>query len=237
MITQHCELLPVHDDVMTKNSPTTDATRRHDYLPAAGHDLFLPAYDLLTRVLGFRRAYRTLLDQAGLRSGMTVLEVGCGTGNLIIAARQARPGITATGCDPDPLALRRAERKARAMTDLTFDRGYVQRLPYADEAFDRVLSSMMWHHLDDDTKGSAAEQIFRVLRPGGELHLVDIGGEVSADDGVLARRLMRSAHAAGNRGDAIPRQLRGAGFECTQVGTQRVRVFGQVAFFRAVRPA
>nr|WP_090275209.1 class I SAM-dependent methyltransferase [Mycolicibacterium komanii]CRL68156.1 methyltransferase [Mycolicibacterium komanii] len=221
---------------MTENTPTTESTRGHDYLPAAGHDLFLPAYDLLTRVLGFRRAYRTLIDQADLHSGMTVLEVGCGTGNLIIAARQAHPGIEATGCDPDPLALRRAERKARGRTDVIFDRGYVQNLPYADGMFDRVLSSMMWHHLDDDAKGSAAEQIFRVLRPGGELHLVDVGGEVPADDGALARRLMRSAHAAGNRGDAIPRQLSAVGFECTQVGHQRVRVFGHVAFFKAVRP-
>ncbi|OBB48182.1 class I SAM-dependent methyltransferase [Mycobacterium sp. 852002-51961_SCH5331710] len=222
---------------MTENTPTTEATGHHDYLPAAGHDMFLPAYDLLTRALGFRRAYRTLIAQADLRDGMTVLEVGCGTGNLIVAAHQAHPGIAATGCDPDPLALRRAERKARGLTGVTFDRGYAQRLPHADGVFDRVLSSMMWHHLDDDTKDAAAEQIFRVLRPGGELHLVDIGGEVSAEDGVLARRLMRSAHAAGNRGDAIPRQLRGAGFECTQVGHQRVRVFGHVAFFRAVRPA
>lgn len=222
---------------MTENTPTTESTGRHDYLPAAGHDLFLPAYDLLTRVLGFRRAYRALIDQADLRSGMRILEVGCGTGNLIVTARQAHPGIAATGCDPDPLALRRAERKARGLTDVTFDRGYVQRLPYADGMFDRVLSSMMWHHLDDATKDSAAEQIYRVLRPGGELHLVDVGGEESADDGALARRLMRSAHAAGNRGDAIPRQLRAAGFECTQVGRQRVPVFGHVAFFRALRPA
>nr|WP_090339058.1 class I SAM-dependent methyltransferase [Mycolicibacterium malmesburyense]CRL67164.1 methyltransferase [Mycolicibacterium malmesburyense] len=104
-------------------------------------------------------------------------------------------------------------------------------------SFDRVLSSMMWHHLDDDVKDAAAEEIFRVLRPGGELHLVDIGGAVSADDGVLARRMSRSTHAVGNRGDAIPRRLRAAGFECDQVATQRVRLVGHVAFFRAVRAA
>ncbi|MCV7278966.1 class I SAM-dependent methyltransferase [Mycolicibacterium flavescens] len=217
---------------MTKYHPAT----HHVYLPAAGHDLFLPGYDLLTRVFGFNRAYRTLIDQAGLRPGLSVLEVGCGTGNLIVGARRAEHGIRGVGCDPDPRALARAERKARSLSGLTFDRAYAQELPYGDGEFDRVLSSMMWHHLDENVKPAAAQEFFRVLRPGGSLHLVDIGGEVGDDGGVLARRIRRSAHAAGNLGDAIPRRLSEAGFECRQVGTRRIRLVGPVAFFRAIRP-
>ena len=207
---------------------------RHDYLPAAGHDALLPGYDLLTRALGFHRAYRTLIDQAELTAGLSVLEVGCGTGNLI--TRAARPGVTAVGCDPDPRAVARAERKARKLSGVTIDRGYVQDLPYADGRFDRVLSSMMWHHLDEPVKEQAAAEIFRVLRPGGSLHLVDIGGEPSTDDGFLARRVMHSPQGAGNLGDAIPRRLRGAGFECTVTGTQRIRLVGRVVVVRAIRP-
>lgn len=224
---------------MTKNRPhslTESMGNRHDYLPAAGHDALLPGYDLLTRVLGFQRAYRTLIEHADLADGLSVLEVGCGTGNLIIDARRRHPGVTAIGCDPDPRALARAERKARGLSDITFDRGYVQNLPYGDGQFDRVLSSMMWHHLDDDVKTRAAGEIFRVLRPGGSLHLMDIGGDMSADDGLLARRMMRSPHAAGNLGDAIPRRLRGAGFDCTVAGTHRVRFIGRLTVVRAVRP-
>ncbi|SEH77383.1 Methyltransferase domain-containing protein [Mycolicibacterium rutilum] len=220
---------------MTKNSPAGPPAHHPDYLPAAGHDLFLPGYDLLTRVLGFSRAYRTLIDQADLRDGLSVLEVGCGTGNLTVRARRAA-AIRAVGCDPDPRALARAQGKARGLTDLTFDRGYAQDLPYGDGEFDRVLSSMMWHHLDDRVKTAAAQEFFRVLRPGGSLHLVDIGGDVDTGDGLLARRIHRSPHAAGNLGDAIPRRLREAGFDCRQIGTQRVRLIGHVAFFRAVRP-
>lgn len=224
---------------MTEKSPhsiTHALGNRHDYLPAAGHDAFLPGYDLLTRMLGFRRVYRTLLDQAELTDGASVLELGCGTGNLITQVPRRHAGVTAVGCDPDPRALARAERKARGLSGITFDRGYAQRLPYPDGRFDRVLSSMMWHHLGEDVKAQAAAEIFRVLRPGGSLHLVDIGGEASPDDGLLARRMLRSPQAAGNLGDAIPRQLRGAGFDCTVVGTQRVRLIGLLTFFRAVRP-
>lgn len=208
---------------------------RRDYLPAAGHDALLPGYDLLTRLLGMNGAYDALIDQAELGDGQTVLEVGCGTGNLITRLQRRYPGVKAIGSDPDPRALDRARRKARKLAGITFERGYVQKLPYADGAFDRVLSSMMWHHLDDDVKGQAAKEIFRVLRPGGTLHLVDIGGDMTADDGLLSRRMLRSPHAAGNLGDAIPRRLRSVGFDCTQVSTRRLRLVGRVTLYRAAR--
>ena len=141
------------------------------------------------------------------------------------------------GSDPDPLALSRAQRKAARLNGIRFERGYAQRLPYADGEFDRVLSSMMLHHLDDDAKSAAAAEVFRVLRPGGRLHLVDMGGDMTARDGLSARLVMHSRHAAGNLGDAIPRILRAAGFDCTEVATQRHRFVGRLTYYRATRPA
>ena len=99
------------------------------------------------------------------------------------------------GSDPDPLALKRAQRKARRMSGIRFERGYAQRLPYSDGEFDRVLSSMMLHHLDGDAKAAAAAEVFRVLRPGGRLHLVDMGGDMTAHDGLSARLVLHSPHA------------------------------------------
>lgn len=215
---------------MTKHHP-------HDYLPAAGHDALLPGYDLMSRLLGMGKVYETLLAQAELADCRRVLEIGCGTGNLIVRAKRAHPDVDATGCDPDPRALDRARRKAGRLTGIRFERGYAQRLPYADGEFDRVLSSMMLHHLDDDAKTAAAAEVFRVLRPGGRLHLVDIGGDVTAGDGLMARLVMRNHHAAGNLGDAIPRLLGAAGFDCTRVASHRQRVVGRLTYYRATRPA
>ncbi|HEX9834657.1 MAG TPA: SAM-dependent methyltransferase, partial [Mycobacterium sp.] len=64
----------------------------------------------------------------------------------------------------------------------------------------------------------------------------DIGGDMTAADGLLARQLMRSDHAAGNLGDAIPSLLRSVGFDCTQVGTHRHRGVGRLTYYRAIRP-
>lgn len=208
----------------------------HDYMPAAGHDAFLPGYDLLTHLFGFSRVHDRLVGQAELADGHRVLEIGCGTGNLTIRAKKARPSIDVIGSDPDPLALKRAQRKARRLSGIRFERGYAQRLPYADGEFDRVLSSMMLHHLDSDAKTAAAAEVFRVLRPGGRLHLVDMGGNMTVGDGLSARLVLHSAHAAGNLGDAIPRLLRATGFDCSEVATHRNRGVGRLTYYRAVRP-
>jgi ubiquinone/menaquinone biosynthesis C-methylase UbiE len=184
----------------------------HDYLPAARHDALLPAYDTLARLVGMRRVYRTLIEQAELGDCRRVLEIGCGTGNLAIRAKRGHPDVEVVGSDPDPLALDRARRKGRRLPGIRFERGYAQRLPYAECEFDRVLSSMMLHHVDEGAKAAAAAEVFRVLRPGGRLHLVDI------------------TH------DETPRLLRRAGFECRELGRRRLRIVGQVTYYRADRP-
>nr|WP_110797771.1 class I SAM-dependent methyltransferase [Mycolicibacterium setense] len=198
-------------EVMTEHRPHL-LKNRHDYLPAAGHDAFLPGYDLLTRVLGMNPAYRELVAQAGLSGGQRIVEIGCGTGNLTIRAKKACPGADIVGTDPDPRALQRAQRKAKGMNGISFTRAYAQELPFDDGGFDLALSSMMLHHLDEATKTAAARELFRVLRPGGRLHVVDV------------------------RGDALARLFEDAGFECAVVGSGRIRLAGRLTYLRAIRP-
>ena len=203
---------------MTEHRPHTAA--QHDYIPAFGKDALLPFYDLLTRVLNMGRVYDALVAQAELADGL-----------------RAHPGVDLTGCDPDPLALARAKRKAGGMTGIQFERAYAQQLPYADGEFDRVLSSMMLHHLDEDVKAGAVAEVHRVLRPGGRLHVVDVGGHTTVPHGLAVRWMKDSPPPAGNLGDAIPRLLRAVGFDCTEVGTRRHRIIGQLTFYRAIRAA
>ena len=197
---------------MTEHRPHL-LKNRHDYLPAAGRDAFLPGYDLLTRVLGMGPAYRELVTQAGLTTGQRAVEIGCGTGNLTVRVKKACPTADIVATDPDPRALQRARRKAKEMTGVRFERAYAQELPFADAQFDRALSSMMLHHLDEATKAAAAAEVFRVLRSGGVLHVVDV------------------------RGDALPQLFEKAGFDCAVVGYGHIRLAGKLTYLRATRPA
>jgi ubiquinone/menaquinone biosynthesis C-methylase UbiE len=207
---------------MPKDHPDSATKSRHDYIPAAGRDVFLPGYDVLTRVLGMRPVYDEFVAQVELFDGARVLEIGCGTGNITQRLKRSQSGAQLTGMDPDPRALARAGRKFRNAAGVRFDRGYAQELPYAAESFDRVLSSMMLHHLDDHVKAAAVAEAFRVLRPGGSMHVVDMIGSHAA-----------SAHD----GSVIPALLRSSGFEgIAELGSRRLRFVGPVRFYRGIRP-
>lgn len=212
---------------MTKHHPT------HDYLPAAGRDAYLPFYDVLTISLGVGAIHRNLIRQAGIGAGQRVLEIGCGTGNLTLRTARTHPDAEVLGTDPDPLALARAERKIRGRKGIRFERAYAQDLPYADGSADRVLSALMLHHLDDETKTATVAEVTRVLRPGGSLHIADFTGEIHGMHGFLSRRMRRAGHVA----DDIPSFLRAAGLEAIAVSTRRHRVIGGVAYYRATKPA
>jgi ubiquinone/menaquinone biosynthesis C-methylase UbiE len=137
----------------------------------------LPLYDPLTRLLGAGASHRRLLDQAGIGPGTRVLEIGCGTANLLLLAARRYPRATLIGLDPDPAALALARRKAdRRGQTLQLDQGYAGQLPYPDASVDRVLSAFMLHHLPEPEKQAAIREVHRVLAPGGSLHLVDFDG-------------------------------------------------------------
>jgi len=144
------------------------------YLPAAGKDWALPFYDPLVKLLGADSARLELLEQANLRPGDRVLDIGCGTGTLVALIKRRYPPVEVVGIDPDPKALARAAKKIKkAGAAVQLDRGFADELPYADESFDRVVSSFMFHHLEAGNREKTLREVRRVLRPGGSLHLLD----------------------------------------------------------------
>ena len=210
-------------------------TSERTYLPAAGHDVFLPFYDPIMRLFGGQAALRRLLDQAALQPGCAVLDVGCGTGTLAVLIGRLHPGVDVIAVDPDPKALARAERKAgRARVAVRFERAFADALPFADGSFDRVFSSMMFHHVPNEDKAGALADIRRVIRPGGRLEFLDLAG---GSHGMLAR-LIHGMHNAGpDPDDRLIKRMRESGFvDAKRIGVQGT-IVGPIAFYQASVPA
>lgn len=149
-------------------------------------------YDLMAWIFlrGREPALRErMIDLAGLKSGETVLDVGCGTGTLLIAAKR-RVGIAGRvyGIDPSPQMIAMAQGKARKSgADVTFQVGIVEALPFPDAHFDAVFSTLMIHHLPPQIRESGARQIARVLKPGGRVLAVDFVRGGDRKPGLLTR--------------------------------------------------
>jgi ubiquinone/menaquinone biosynthesis C-methylase UbiE len=204
------------------------------YLPAAGRDAFLPLYDPLTRLLGGEKILRSLLDQAALQPNHVVLDIGCGTGTLAVLVKRLHPGVDVTGLDPDPKALARAAAKAvKARLAVRFDRGFADAMEYGDATFDRVFSSMMFHHIPRNDRTQVLTEIRRVLKPGGSLEFLDIDMAGTGQRSFLARLLHGPAQPPGE--DRLLRRMHEAGF----AGARKVRdlktIIGGLAFYQARR--
>jgi ubiquinone/menaquinone biosynthesis C-methylase UbiE len=218
-------------------SATAEESRK-PYVPAMGHDRLLPLYDPLQRLLGMGSVHRQLVDQACIQPHQRVLEIGCGTGNLVNLIKRLHPGAEVVGIDPDPKALARAQRKAgREALSVQLDRGFAEELPYPDAFFDRVLSALMFHHLGSEEKEKTLDEARRVLKPGGSLHLLDFGGATARSDGFLARLHQRSERLRNNFGDRIPTLMREAGFADLTEVAHRVTIAGRFTYYRASAPS
>jgi ubiquinone/menaquinone biosynthesis C-methylase UbiE len=204
------------------------------FLPAAGLDFLLPLYDPMVKLFGADRARRKLFDQASVQPNHRILDIGCGTGTLAVAIKAWVPGVEVVGLDPDPKALARARRKAeRAGVSIRLDQGFADQLPYPDASFDRVFSSLMFHHLPHEAKLATLREVRRVLKSGGSLHLLDFEQEGSHSHNPLARCLHSSKRMQDNNSEQILTWMRRAGLVEPRVVDSDRPIFGEIAYFAA----
>lgn len=210
------------------------------FTPALGFHVLTPLYDRVVAMTTRERTFkRVLLDQAAIEPGHQVLDVGCGTGTLAIAAQRRWPGVHVAGLDADPAVLAIARRKARdAGADITFDLGRSTRLPYPDERFDRVLTSLFFHHLSWGDKLLTAREMHRVLRPAGELHVADWGraGNLASRTAFLTVQLLDGFDTTSdNVAGLLPVMFGSAGFGEVEETRRIPTALGIVSLYRAVR--
>jgi ubiquinone/menaquinone biosynthesis C-methylase UbiE len=126
---------------------------------------------------GLRALREGLIGQATGR----VLEIGAGTGANLALYRTAVESITLT--EPEQPMIRRLERRVREHTpSATVLRAPAEDLPFEDDTFDTVISTLVLCGVDDQPR--ALRQVYRVLRPGGRFLFLE---HVRSDEPRLAR--------------------------------------------------
>ena len=208
---------------------------QREFLPAAGRDVFLPLYDPLVNLMGFGRAGQELISQANIKPGQHVLDLGCGTGTLLVMLKRQHADVQVVGLDPDPKALQRAHTKtARASVSVQLDQGFADALPYEKATFDRVLSSFMFHHLEEAERERASREVLRVLKPGGSFHLLDFVTKDGAS-GFVERLIAGHALMRTNLDERLLRLMNRAGFVNATKVKDGSMLFGlmRMSYFRA----
>jgi ubiquinone/menaquinone biosynthesis C-methylase UbiE len=183
-------------------------------------------YDLVVGIisLGRERKFRqAALELVPVEPGMNILDVGCGTGSLTIAAKkeQGLDGML-VGIDPSSNMIDLAQKKAeKAGVEIDFQVGVIEKLEFDDHQFDLVLSSLMMHHLSDGLKVIGLQEICRVLKPGGTLLIIELDpGAFSLASLVHGHSSQLSAELESTR-----QKMEAAGFEPLEFGRLRFRGF------------
>ncbi len=216
------------------------AEPERSYIPALGKRWLLPLYDPFLWLLGADAAKRPLIEQAEIKAGFRVLDIGCGTGSMAVLIKKLHPETDVVGIDPDPAALSICRRKAkRAGLSIGFDRGFADHMPYADASFDRAFSSFMFHHLEAEVKSATLGETRRVLKPGGSLHLLDFVREHGSHSGTAGNGQL--IHRSGAAADRIEGRMTSIMDEAGLVYAREVSrgnfFFGPIAYYRASNPA
>ena len=105
--------------------------------------------------------------------GVNLLDVACGTGRFLRQVRAAYPAMRLTGLDLSKSYLAEAEKGFEKLRSATWLHANGERIPLPDASQDIVTSVFLFHELPPEARRNVAEEVARVLKPGGLLVFID----------------------------------------------------------------
>jgi ubiquinone/menaquinone biosynthesis C-methylase UbiE len=210
------------------------------YIPALKYDWLTRFYNPLVRITMPEKEFKTeLIKQANIHDSHQVLDFGIGTATLSLLAEENHPNTHFTGVDVDAKVIRIAKKKienSKAKIKIHKYDGFI--LPYPDNHFDRVITSLVFHHLDTEQKINSFYEIKRVLKPNGELHIADWG---KAKNSVMrflflfVQILDGFKTTSENVNGLLPKYIDKCGFSNVKETKQYSTIFGTLSLYKATK--
>lgn len=210
------------------------------YIPALRYSWLTKFYDTFLGItFPEKRIKQALILQCTFRGNEHVLDFGTGTATLSIMIKKQFQGLQVSGIDADEQVLRIAKRK---IVKYNLDIGLIHydglHIPLPDNAVDKVVSSLVFHHISTENKKTVLKEIFRIIRPGSEIHIADFGKATNLYQKIafgIFRRMDGEENTSINSKGLLPEFLKEAGFT-NVVETQYFNtLFGTIKLISATK--
>lgn len=147
------------------------------FLPALRYNWLTPFYDFFLGItFPEKKIKQALIDQCAFNGNERVLDFGVGTATLSVMITQHYPSIRISGIDVDKKILEIAKNKiAGTGSGIELKNYDGSHIPLPDSFIDKTISSLVFHHIGTEDKRVVLREIYRVLKPGGRLHIADFG--------------------------------------------------------------
>jgi len=192
-------------------------------VPTKGRTLDYAAavYDILEPWVMFgkqNQINQQVVDSLNVKQGHKILDVGCGTGvvtKLISEKLSVKENGMATGIDAAGKMIEGAVKKRESST-CSFRVAAAENLPFENDAFDSVVSTLFFHHIQLDLKEKSFAEAFRVIKPGGRLVVSDMHIPETIMGTLIAhasRWLLFQPQIGENIRGVLPKVMENAGFK------------------------
>jgi len=211
------------------------------------HDIALAGIDAISDLSGRllrwaspERAYvREVLNLLVLKSGDRLLDVGCGSGELLAAAAAREPGAVLCGIDPDEDALELASHKIfGTLRPVELHQGFGEDLPFDDECFDIVTATRLLRWVDAKSRAAILAECSRVMRPGGRLLVADWAEETDGIEALVTWpwRFLSTTLLGGDETPAVALSIERAGFHPPEPRSRFQTIVGSMDLLEAFKP-
>lgn len=217
-----------------------DQNKAAPFIPALGYDFLTAYYDMAIKLTMPEKKFRRILvEEIKPQDDESILEFGFGTGQNLILVKNQNQNIKLTGLDIDPKVKDIANYKlAKHKLSIPLDLYSGGIFPYPDNHFDKVYSCLVFHQLDADTKINCLKEIFRVLKPLGELIIADWG---KADNKIMrfsfgiVQMLDGFKTTNDNVNGKMPQFIESVGFKNVQTTQSINTAIGTFSYFKALK--